>query len=367
MTREEKFMKEALRLAKKGSGSVEPNPLVGAVLVRQGKIVAKGWHRHFGGSHAEVDAIESCNTPKGTTMYVTLEPCAHHGKTPPCTDAIIKAGIRRVVAASKDPSPHNRGKGFRKLREAGIEVEVGILEKEALELNAPFFKLTTTGLPYITVKWAMSLDGKIAAASGDSAWISSEKSRILVHRLRSKMDAVVVGVNTVLRDDPLLTVRHVRSKRTPVRIVLDHEAHTPANSALAQTASSVDTLIVSSAGASTKRVDALEKAGCVVLRVNTRDKKYIDLRNFMEFLGRRHFTNVLIEGGGEVIASALEDRLVDRIFAFVAPKIVGGRKAVSPVEGVGVPTVGEAIRMKEMKVRHIGGDMLIQGLVEYPD
>jgi len=365
MKRDETFMKEALRLARKGRGMVEPNPLVGAVIVKRGKVTGKGYHRKFGGKHAEVLALESCANPRGAAMYVTLEPCAHHGKTPPCTNAIINAGIRRVVAACKDPATA-KGKGFRKLRAAGIEVEAGILKEEAYALNAPFFKLAATKLPYVTVKWAMSLDGKIATVSGNSAWISNEKSRRLVHGLRANMDAIMVGVNTVVRDDPLLTVRHVRTKRAPVRIVLDYAAKTPLSSSLVQTASSVDTLIVCSTTAPQKRVDALEDANCVVLEVNTRTKKYIDLRNLLEFLGKRHFTNVLIEGGGEVIASAFEDCVVDRVFAFIAPKIIGGREAVSPVEGIGVEEMPRAVRLRDMRVRKIGTDLLMEGLVEYP-
>ena len=363
----EKFMKEALRLAAKGRGHVEPNPMVGAVIVRRGKVIGSGWHRRFGGKHAEVEALESCANPKGAEMYVTLEPCSRHGKTPPCTDAIIKAGIKRVVVACKDPSEKQKGRGIRALKKAGIEVETGLMEEEAQHLNAPFFKLETTGIPYVTVKWAMSLDGKIATALGESAWISNEKSRQMVHRLRSEMDAVVVGVNTVVRDDPLLTVRHVRPKRTPARIVLDSMARTPLKSSLVQTATSVDTLIVVSHEAPQARTAALEKAGCALLPVRTRKKGYIELVDLLEFLGRRHFTNVLIEGGGEVIASAFEDRVVDRVLAFVAPKVIGGREAVSPVEGVGVGKIRQAVTLTRTKVHRIGDDTMIEGLVEYPD
>lgn len=358
-------MREALRLARKGRGFVEPNPLVGAVIVKRGRVTGKGYHREFGGKHAEVLALESCTNPRGATMYVTLEPCAHHGKTPPCTDAIIRAGISRVMAACKDPAPHASGKGFRKLRKAGIEVDVGLFEDEAQALNAPFFKLVKTGVPYVTVKWAMTLDGKIATVTGDSAWISNEKSRQLVHRLRADMDAIVVGVNTVVRDDPLLTVRHTRIKRAPVRIVLDYAARTPLTSSLVQTSSSVDTMIVCAPDALAKRVNALEEAGCAVLKIETRSGRLIDLRKLVEFLGRRHFTNILIEGGGEVIASAFEDRLVDRVFAFTAPKIIGGRDAVSPVEGIGVEDMPRAVKLRNMRVRKIDTDLLMEGLVEY--
>ncbi len=363
----EKFMKEALRLAAKGRGHVEPNPMVGAVIVRGGKIVGSGWHRKFGGKHAEIEALDSCANPKGAGMYVTLEPCSRHGKTPPCTEAIIRAGLKRVVVACKDPTEQQKGRGVRALKKAGIEVETGLLEEEARFLNAPFFKHVTTGIPYVTVKWAMSLDGKIATALGESAWISSEASRRLVHRLRGEMDAVVVGVNTVIRDDPLLTARHVRAKRTPARIVLDSMARTPIGSSLAQTASSVDTLIVVSHEAPKARTAALEKAGCAILPVRVRRKGYIELLDLLEFLGRRHFTNVLIEGGGEVIASAFEDRVVDRVLAFIAPKVIGGRSAVSPVEGVGVGKIRQAVTLSRTKVHRIGDDTLLEGLVQYPD
>ncbi len=366
MRQEEKFMREAMALAKKGQGRVEPNPLVGAVIVRRGEVIGRGCHRHFGGRHAEVRALQDCKNPRNAAMYVTLEPCSHHGKTPPCTDAIIKAGIRRVVAACKDPSPHANGRGFRKLRKAGIEVEVGILGDEARALNAPFFKLTTKGLPYVTVKYAMSLDGKIATVAGDSAWISNERSRLFVHKLRTNMDAIVVGVNTVLRDDPLLIVRHARVRRIPMRVILDATARTPLTSSVVQTATSVDTLIVASTKAPRERLEALQEAGCGMLQVKARKGKYIDLHSLFEFLGERHFTNVLIEGGGEVIASAFEDRLVDRAVVFVAPKIIGGRDAVTPVEGVGVPGMAQAVMLRKVKMRRLGDDMVVDGLVEYP-
>lgn len=363
----EKYMKEALRHAAKGRGRVEPNPMVGAVIVRGGKVVGSGWHRKFGGKHAEIEALDSCARPKGAEMYVTLEPCSRLGKTPPCTEAIIKAGLKRVVVACKDPTEQQKGRGILALRKAGIEVETGLLEEEARFLNAPFFKHVTTGIPYVTVKWAMSLDGKIATALGESAWISSEASRRLVHKLRGEMDAVVVGVNTVIRDDPLLTARHVKAKRTPARIVLDSMARTPIGSSLAQTATSVDTLIVTSTDAPRSRVAALERAGCAILPVRVRKKGYIELLDLLEFLGRRHFTNVLIEGGGEVIASAFEDRVVDRVFAFIAPKVLGGRGAVSPVEGVGVGKIRQAVTLTRTKVHRIGDDTLLEGLVQYPD
>jgi diaminohydroxyphosphoribosylaminopyrimidine deaminase/5-amino-6-(5-phosphoribosylamino)uracil reductase len=367
MAGEKKFMKEALRLAARGRGHVEPNPMVGAVIVRGGRVIGRGWHRKFGGRHAEVEALDSCANPKGADMFVTLEPCSRYGKTPPCTGAIVKAGLKRVVVACKDPTEGQKGKGLQALRRAGIEVETGLLEEEAQLLNAPFFKRTTTGLPYVTVKWAMSLDGKIATALGESAWISSEASRRVVHSLRGEMDAVLVGVNTVIRDDPLLTARHVRAKRTSARVVLDSMARTPLDSTLVQTASSVDTLIVVSPDAPKARTAALEKAGCAILPVRTRRKGFIELVDLLEFLGRRHFTNVLIEGGGEVIASAFEDRVVDRVLAFIAPKVIGGRKAVSPVEGVGVGKIRQAVTLTRTKVHRIGDDTLLEGLVQYPD
>lgn len=366
MKEEERFMQEALRLAERGRGLVEPNPMVGAVIVRRGKLIGKGYHSKFGENHAEIEALADCVDHGKSTMYVTLEPCCHHGKTPPCTQAIISAGIRRVVVAYEDPSPNVKGEGVRALRKAGIKVEVGLLKKEAQALNAPYIKLVTAGVPYVTAKWAMSLDGKIATRTGESTWISSEESQHLAHKLRSGMDGIIVGINTVVRDNPLLTVRHARPKRTPVRIVLDTMARTPLASSLVQTARDVDTLIVASTKAPEERREALEEAGCGVLRVNTRMEKYIDLRNLLEFLGKKHFTNLLIEGGGEVLASAFGARLVDRLVAFVAPKVIGGRDAAGPVGGVGVSGLRDAVKLHEMKMRRIGGDLMIDALVRYP-
>jgi diaminohydroxyphosphoribosylaminopyrimidine deaminase/5-amino-6-(5-phosphoribosylamino)uracil reductase len=357
------FMQAALSLAEKGRGYVEPNPLVGCVIVKGNKILGRGYHARFGKPHAEINALKEAASPTGATMYVTLEPCCHYGKTPPCTDAIIKARIGEVVAACVDPNPKVNGRGIETLKKAGIKVRVGLLGSEARKANAPYFKVTTTGIPYVVVKWAMTLDGKIATVKGDSKWISDEEARRYWHKFRATADGIIVGVNTILQDDPLLTVRYAKARRTPVRIVLDTMAHTPMTASVVRTASREPTIIVVGAKAPHKRRKALESAGCEVLQIGTKRKRFINLKNLLQALGERSFTTILIEGGGEVIASAFEDDVVDRILCFVAPKIVGGRLAKSPVEGVGIRAIRDALRLEEVKLKRLGDTILIDGLV----
>jgi diaminohydroxyphosphoribosylaminopyrimidine deaminase/5-amino-6-(5-phosphoribosylamino)uracil reductase len=353
----------ALALARKGRGYVEPNPLVGSVIVKGNRILGKGYHARFGSPHAEINALKRVASPMDATMYVTLEPCCHWGKTPPCTDAIIKAQIGEVVAACLDTNPRVNGQGIETLRKAGIKVRVGLLESEAKKINAPYFKVMTTGIPYVIAKWAMTLDGKIATVTGDSKWISDEKARRYWHRFRAVADAVIVGVNTILRDDPLLTVRYATAKRAPARIILDTMARTPLSASIVKTASNVETIIVAGKEAPLARRKALESAGCEVLVLGTKKKRFINLKNLLRVLGKRSFTTILIEGGGEVIASAFEDGVVDRVLCFVSPKIVGGRLAKSPVEGVGIRAVKDAVQLEEVKLRRFGGTFLIDGLV----
>jgi diaminohydroxyphosphoribosylaminopyrimidine deaminase/5-amino-6-(5-phosphoribosylamino)uracil reductase len=357
------FMRIALSLAQKGCGYVEPNPLVGCVIAKGNKIMGKGYHARFGEPHAEINALKAAAAPEGATMYVTLEPCCHWGKTPPCTDAIIRAQIGEVVAACLDPNPKVNGRGIETLKKAGIKVRVGLLESEARRANAPYFKVTTTGIPYVIAKWAMTIDGKIATVTGDSKWISDEEARRYWHRFRATADGIIIGVNTILQDDPLLTVRYVRARRTPVRIVLDTMARTPLSASVVRTASHEPTIIVVGAKAPLSRCKALKSAGCEVLQVGTKKRRFINLKNLLQALGERGYTTVLVEGGGEVIASAFEDDVVDRILCFVAPKIVGGRLAKSPVEGVGIRTLQDALRLEEVKLKRLGDTILIDGVV----
>ena len=360
MMKDDAYMQIALDLAARGRGRVEPNPMVGAVVVTDGRIAGRGWHKQFGGPHAEVSALHDAGPAgSGATIYVTLEPCCHHGKTPPCSDAVIAAGIKRAVVAMVDPFPDVAGRGLEQLRQAGLEVEAGVLEARARQLNAPFVKLVTAGRPYVIVKWAMSLDGKIATRTGDSQWISSEPSRQRVHELRNVVDAVMIGVGTALADDPQLTCR-IEGGRNPRRIVVDSSARTSVGSKLVQTAREVETIIAATGDAPTERVEALEGAGCEVLLLPPRDGR-VDLAALMDELGRRKLTNVLVEGGGELLGGIIRQDLADRAMVFVAPKVIGGREAPGPVGEEGVASLAEALSLEQVHVEHIGPDLLVEG------
>ncbi len=339
---DEKYIKAALELAKKAKGMTSPNPCVGAIVVKDGKVVGKGFHRFAGGPHAEIYALRQAGKKaKGATMYVSLEPCSHYGRTPPCTDTIIRSGIKRLVAAIKDPNPVNNGRGLRILRSHGIKTVVGFLETEACELNEDFIKYITNKLPFVTVKVAQSLDGKIATRTGDSKWITGGKAREFVHKLRSEHDAVMVGAGTILKDDPLLTAR-VRGTRVkqPLRIILAGRTKIP------------------------DKARIFNSKGGNVLIASTKDNSgRVDIRSLLRELAKREVTSVLIEGGGETVASALEAGLVDKVYFFIASKIIGGRKATTSVEGEGVEKAGKAIRLKKMSYRKIGDDLLIEGYV----
>ncbi len=327
-----------------------PNPLVGAVVVRDGRPVGEGWHQRYGEAHAEVNALAAAGeAARGATLYVTLEPCCHFGKTPPCTDAVIRAGISRVVAAMSDPFPQVAGRGAELLRRAGIAVEVGLGEAEARRLNAPYLKLLATGRPYVHAKWAMTLDGKIATRSGDSKWISNEASRRRAHELRGRMDAIVVGIGTVLADDPLLTARPP-GPRTPVRVVLDHRGRTPPTSKLAQTARDVPTWIVTRGGTA----DPLAALGCVVLDLP-------DVEALLDEMGRRRMTNVLIEGGADVLGRFLDARAIDEVHVFIAPRLIGGLQAKTPIAGAGIEKMADALALAEWHAEMIAGDVYLHG------
>ena len=353
------LMARALELAARARGCVEPNPMVGAVVVRDGQVAGEGFHQRFGGPHAEPLAIAAAGKAcRGATLYVTLEPCTHHGKTPPCVDAVRAAGFARVVVAMADPDPRNQGRGIEQLRAAGIEVEVGLLEAEARRLNAPFVKLTTRGLPFLTAKWAMSLDGKIATRTGDSQWISSPPSRQLVHDLRGQADAILIGIGTALADDPSLTARPP-GPRVATRIVADSRARLPLDSRLVATAADAPVLVATTEAAPADRRHELEHAGVQVLVLPAHDGRP-SLRALMEELGRRQMTHVLLEGGGELCAAALADGLVDKLLVFVAPKLIGGRGAPTPVGGEGVGQVADAVQATDHTVRRVGDDLLIE-------
>ena len=358
MNKHEPFMRRALELALRGEGKVEPNPMVGAVVVRGGRIVGEGYHRRFGGAHAEPEALKKAGArAKGATLYVNLEPCmAFPGKkTPPCAERLAASGVKEVVVAMKDPHPGISGKGIRLLKKAGIRVVTGILEKEAAELNAPFIKFQSTRLPYVIAKWAMTLDGKIALASGDSKWITSAEARNHARReLRSRVQAIMVGSGTALRDNPSLSA----PRGNPLRIVLDSMAHLPLDSKLVGTCDSQRTMVVVSTSAPEDRVRALRKAGCEIIR-----QEVMDLRVLLEVLAGEGIRKVLVEGGSDVHAAALEDGLVDEVWAFVAPRIAGGGDSKSPVGGTGVPRMSAAIPVENWEMEPIGRDVLLRGKI----
>ncbi len=354
-----RWMKRALRLAARGQGRTSPNPIVGAVIVAGDRVVGEGYHKEAGGPHAEVWALrEAGNKARGATMYVTLEPCAHEGRTPPCVNALIAAGIAGVVAAVLDPNPLVKGKGLAALREAGVQTEVGLLEEEARHLNAAYFKHTMTGLPLVSLKAAMSLDGKIATTSGESRWITGERARRVAHQLRAAHDAVLVGVGTVIADKPRLTVRNARG-RTPLRVVVDSEARTPTDSPLL-TADEIPPIIAVTEAAPKARVNHLSRAGADTW-VLPCGSGGVDLMELMGRLGKRQVQSVLAEGGGTVAAALLEAGLVDRVYFFVAPKLIGGKAAPSPVDGAGVDKLADAWRLGRIRARRIGEDLLISG------
>ena len=358
------WMNLALAEAERGRGAVEPNPMVGAVLVKAGHVVGLGHHARFGGPHAEVVALEQAGEAAyGATLYVTLEPCCHHGKTPPCTGAILQARVAKVVAAIRDPFPRVDGGGLAILRAAGVAVELGLQAGPAAELNAPYLKRLATGRPYVTAKWAMTLDGKTAVASGDSQWISSPGSRALVHQLRGRMDAIVVGIGTVLADDPQLTARPP-GPRTATRIVLDSKGLLPLNSRLVQTAREVHVLIAASQEAPADRLHALEQQGCEVIILPGSPR--VPITPLLAELGQRAMTNVLVEGGGTVLGSFFEAGQVDEVDAYIAPIFEGGDHSRTPIRGVGVLRMGDAARLQNVTYSEVGGDLRVRGILPTP-
>ena len=359
MTHEE-FMLEALELAQKGMGFTSPNPMVGAVIVRDGEIIGSGYHKKYGDLHAERSAFAYCDENgidcTGADMYVTLEPCCHHGKQPPCTDAVIAHGIKRVFVGSSDPNPLVAGKGTQILREHGIDVTEGILKDECDALNEIFFHYITTGLPFVTLKYAMTLDGKIACYTGQSKWITGEAAREQVQIERLRHSAIMVGVGTVLADDPMLTCR-LENGRDPVRIICDSALRTPYECNIVRTAKEVPTIIatVSDDEASAEK---FREAGCRVIKTSPVEGR-VDLKELMRILGSEKIDSILLEGGGELNWSALSNGIVSKIQAYIAPKIFGGN-GKSPVGGEGVPFPSAAIMLEKGSIVRIGDDILIE-------
>jgi diaminohydroxyphosphoribosylaminopyrimidine deaminase/5-amino-6-(5-phosphoribosylamino)uracil reductase len=357
-----RFMRRALRLAARGAGRASPNPMVGAVIVSAGEIIGEGFHRGPGTAHAEIVALERAgDKARGATMYLTLEPCTHHGRTPPCAPRVVASGLKRVVIASEDPNPKVAGGGIAALRQAGIEVEVGLLRDDENRLNEAYRRYITTGRPFVTLKVAMSLDGKIATRTGESRWITGAKARIEAHRMRRDADAVLVGVGTILADDPALTVRHVRAHRQPLCVVADSTARTPPGAKVC--AGERPALIAVTTEAAPKEVQALREAGAEVLTFPQREGK-VDLAALLQELGERDVASLLVEGGGELIASLIERDLADKLVVFIAPKIIGGVEAPTAVEGTGVAAIEQAWPLREARCRRIGEDLMIQGYLK---
>ena len=360
---DEDYMREALRAAENAQGRTSPNPLVGAVIVRERRIIATGWHREAGTPHAEIHALRMAGElARGATLYVTLEPCAHYGRTGPCAKAVAEAGIARVVIALQDPNPKVAGKGMAILEEAGIEVKCGVLAREAARLNEAFLKWIQTGLPLVAMKTAMSLDGKIATFTGASQWITGEAARHRVHEYRDVYDGILAGIGTVLADDPSLTTRlEGGTGKNPVRIITDSMARTPLGSRLL-TDGAAPVLIAVTEAAPKESVEALKSAGAEIIVAGPGPQ--VDMALLMRALGEREITSVFVEGGGTVNFSLLKAGLVDKVYAFVAPKIIGGREAKTPVEGEGFAELSEAAELIRLEAETVGRDVLLTGYVQ---
>ena len=356
-------MRRAISLARNGAGWVSPNPLVGAVIVKDGRIIGEGWHQRCGEPHAERNALAACEEdPAGATMYVTLEPCCHTGRQPPCVDAIREAKLRRVVIGSRDPNPKVAGHGVELLKNAGILVETDYLREECDELNPVFFHYIQTKRPYVVLKYAMTLDGKIAAYTGASRWITGEEARAHVQSLRHRYRGILVGVGTVLADDPLLTCR-MEGGRNPVRIVCDTHLRTPLTSRLVETAHEVPTILATCCTDDLRHQAYLEQ-GCDIVVTEPRDG-HVDLPRLMEELGQREIDSVLLEGGGTLAWTALESGIVSRVCAYIAPKLFGGKDAKTPVEGQGVADPSQAVTLLPPKLTRIGDDILLESEVAH--
>jgi diaminohydroxyphosphoribosylaminopyrimidine deaminase/5-amino-6-(5-phosphoribosylamino)uracil reductase len=381
-------MRRAFALARRAEGRTSPNPMVGAVIVKDGRVVGEGYHRQAGEPHAEVEALRDAgDSARGATMYVTLEPCAHYGRTPPCVDAIIAAGVAEVYYAVVDPNPLVNGKAHTQLEAAGITARLGLCEDEARELNRPFFKQVTTGRPFVTAKFAMSLDGKIATRAGDSRWISNEAARHRAHELRNVTDAILVGAGTVLADNPRLTTRlsplstlwgaEPSDVRHPLRIVADSRCHAPLLAEIFDPALPGKTVLATTAAAPSTHCAELTARGVEVWTLPADGNGRVSLPALLDEIGRRGMLTLLVEGGSELLGAFFAEKLVDRVWAFVAPIIIGGRNAPGPVGGSGIEALAQAMRLRQLHVEMIGAgasdrsqakqDLWIRADVEYSE
>jgi len=360
-------MQLAYILAKKGCGGVNPNPLVGAVIVKEGKVIGEGYHEIFGGPHAEVNAFRSAKeSVEGATMYVTLEPCSHFGKTPPCAQAIVDNKIARVVIGMLDPNPLVSGRGVKLLQNNGIEVESDFLNTELTQMNRVFLKYIQSKLPYVIMKTAMTLDGKIASRTGDSRWVSNEHSRAGVHQLRNELMGIMVGVDTVIADDPILTTRLAGEEkgRNPIRIVVDSKARIPLDSKILNTSDVAKTLVAVTSGADKETISRIKALGNEVIVVAENNGR-VDLNQLMLSLGEKGIDGILLEGGATLNYAALESKIVDEVHAYVAPKIIGGQAAKTPVGGEGIEKMKDAVNLQNIRLENIADDILIIGDVVY--
>ena len=360
----EEYMRRALELAKLGEGYTSPNPMVGCVVVKDGRIISEGYHECYGEYHAERNALTRCTEDtEGADLYVTLEPCCHYGKTPPCTEIIIEKKIGRVFVGSMDSNPLVAGKGVQILRDHGIEVETGILEEECKKLNEVFYHYIQKKTPFVVMKYAMTLDGKIACATGDSKWVTGEEARRQVHEMRGRYKGIMAGIGTVLADDPMLNCR-VKGGVDPIRIICDSQLRIPMESQIVRTASEIPTIVACEhteleSEKKQKKAEALREAGIQI--IPTKGAHGVNLSELMKILGEQKIDSILLEGGGTLNASALEDGIVNKVYAYIAGKIIGGMDARSPVEGIGVEKMKDAIQLTNIEITRIGDDFCISG------
>jgi diaminohydroxyphosphoribosylaminopyrimidine deaminase/5-amino-6-(5-phosphoribosylamino)uracil reductase len=359
---QEQWMRRALELAGKAAGRTSPNPMVGAVIVKNGRVIAEGYHKKAGRPHGEIEALRKAGKrARGAQMFVNLEPCCHQGRTPPCTDAIIESGLREVFVGMRDPNPQVAGKGIRQLKRAGIVVHNGLLKNECQRLNEVFVKYIQTGKPFVTLKSALSLDGKIATSTGESQWITGPEARERVHRMRDQVDAIMVGAGTVLKDNPRLNTRLKKGKGSdPARVILDARAEIPLKSRVFQQARRNRVIYATTRKASTNRINRLHKAG-VHIYILPEKNKHISLKKLTKLLGQVGIASVLVEGGGGLNASALKEGIVDKVVLFLAPLIIGGESAPGAVGGPGIKRLKQALSIKNLTVTPVGADWMVEG------
>ncbi|MPQ44095.1 bifunctional diaminohydroxyphosphoribosylaminopyrimidine deaminase/5-amino-6-(5-phosphoribosylamino)uracil reductase RibD [Clostridium tarantellae] len=359
---DKKYMKLAIELAKKGEGNVNPNPLVGAIIVKDNKVISTGYHEHYGGNHAEVNAFNNAKEDvSGATLYVTLEPCSHYGKTPPCAQRIIKEKIKKVVIGCIDFNPIVSGNGVRILKEAGIEVITNVLEEECKKINEIFNKYIVKKKPFIVMKWAMSLDGKIATYTGESKWISGEASRQQVHKLRNKVTAIMVGVDTVIKDNPLLTCR-VENGKNPIRIIVDSNLRTPIGCNIVATSKEIKTIITTKKSVNKNKAILLQEKGVEIIYTKEKENK-VDLNDLMCILGEMKIDSILLEGGATLNFSALQCGIVDKVQVYISPKVIGGEQSKTPIEGKGIKFLKDAFKLKDMTFSYVDEDIFIEGYI----